>query len=74
MEKSLDWTKPLGVLQQAVDDGNAQQGNNQGADGSTLPTGGGGDTNVTDANETVDVNTSMDDIIKQSMAESGLTK
>ena len=74
MERSLDWTKPLDVLQAEITQANSEQVNNQGADGSTLPSGGGGDTEVTDASETVDVNTSMDDIIKQSMAETGLTQ
>ena len=69
LEKNLDFSKPLDVLQKELDtQKQAPAENTQ----STVPTGGIPATNVTDTETIADVGTSMDDIIKQSMRDAGM--
>ena len=70
LEKNLDFNKPLEVLQQeeTARKQTPVAGNTQ----STVPTGGIPATNVTDTETIAEVGTSMDDIIKQSMADAGM--
>ncbi len=67
-ERSLDWTKSLEQLQQAQvakpGEGNTQQ---------ALPEGGINAESVTDTTRVADVNTSMDDIIRDSIKEAGIS-
>ncbi len=67
-ERSLDWTKSLEQLQQAQvakpGEGNTQQ---------ALPEGGINAESVTDTTRVADVNTSMDDIIRDAIKEAGIS-
>ena len=68
LEKGLDWSKPLEVLQkEAASRGipTAQPAQRQ------LPSGNVNGQNVTDTSEVASANTSFDDIIKQSMQDAG---
>lgn len=68
LEKGLDWTKPLETLKQEA------EVNTSGDTPPQPPEGGNvSQDNVTDTAQVVDVNTSTDDIIRQSMKEAGIT-
>ena len=67
-ERSLDWTKSLEQLQQAQV-ANPGEGNTQQA----LPEGGINAESVTDTTRVADVNTSMDDIIRDAIKEAGIS-
>ena len=63
----LDWTKPLATLQQEQQQARVNTPRPQPIDGNVTPI------NVRDTTEVADVNTSTDDIIRQAMAEAGIT-
>ena len=68
--KGLDWTKSLGTLQQELDATNTSETANTRAQ---PPDGGVNTTNTTDTAQVADISTSTDDIIKEAMAEAGIT-
>jgi len=69
LQRGLDWTKPIEVLQQQ-----AEAAKTNGVTTPPQPPDGGvSQGNVTDTARVADVNTSTDDIIRQAMAEAGIT-
>lgn len=66
-KNGLDWTKPLAVLKQEQQQQASVNTPRQPPEGNVTPI------NVRDTSEVADVNTSTDDIIRQSMAEAGIT-
>ena len=66
---TLDWTKSLEQLQQQQNVAATRVENTQQA----LPEGSVANANVTDKPQIADVNTSTDDIIRDAMAEAGIT-
>jgi hypothetical protein len=66
---TLDWTKSLEQLQQQQNVAATRVENTQQA----LPEGSVANANVTDRPQIADVNTSTDDIIRDAMAEAGIT-
>tara|TARA_R110002051_G_scaffold310251_2_gene383262 strand:- start:1780 stop:2745 length:966 start_codon:yes stop_codon:yes gene_type:complete len=69
LEKGLDWTKSLEVLQQEHTASQTSAQNTQ----QQLPDGNVSSGNVRDTESVADINTSSDDIIRQAMAEAGYT-
>ena len=69
LQNSLDWTKPLEVLQQEHQAGQTANVNTP----PQPPEGNVGAANVTNTAQVADVSTSTDDIIKQAMADAGIT-
>ena len=65
--KGLDWTKSLGTLTKEVEAGQAKKPQ------TTLPAGGVDASVVTDTAEVASVDTSMDEIIRESMKEAGVS-
>jgi hypothetical protein len=68
-KNGLDWTKSLAQLQADQQTARDAGGNTQQA----LPDGNINVNNVTDTAQVADVNTSTDDIIREAMAEAGIT-
>jgi len=66
-KNGLDWTKPLAVLKEEQQQQASVNTPRQPPEGNVTPI------NVRDTSEVADVNTSTDDIIRQSMAEAGIT-
>lgn len=73
LERSLDWTKPLDVLQKELVPGEKGKPNTQGVLQPSLPNGATPPI-ATDTSEVADASTSMDDIVDQSMREHGLIR
>ena len=65
-EKGLDWSKPLETLEQEARQAPQQESTQ------TLPQGSANVSNVTDQSAVASINTSIDDIIRQSMNEAGI--
>ncbi len=70
-DNNLDWTKPLATLRKERDDAKASADNF--TQQQQLPDGGGAGGNVVGTDTVASVHTSTDDIIRQAMAEAGIT-
>jgi hypothetical protein len=68
--KGLDWTKSLGTLQNEINATSPRENVNTRAQ---PPDGGVNTSNTTDTARVADTSTSTDDIIKEAMAEAGIT-
>lgn len=74
LAKQLDWKKPLEVLAEEMKGQQQQQGNTSSVTRQPgLPGRGTSSTNAQASGEIADVNTSIDDIVKESMREAGLS-
>jgi len=71
LQKNLDWTKDLATLQNELDTNNADRARVNTRE--QPPEGGVDQGNVTDTSQVADVNVSTSDIIKQAIADAGIT-